>query len=189
MSIFMTILELHIVVFKFSKQRHILVSSMISYKLVTSLAILLASAIFFSAVCHHFDTIVYPKNFTSKQKEGGMRWPLWSRSDTQEDKGGEFKPLTLPEMCEKCFYYYLSEYGNMLSKCNFPQSFSFAAFIDEIGFVYSSLRCPQAIKEAWSWGWGSPINKIQKNLQQVSLFHPTNMLFIFYCSLCYNYRG
>ena len=89
---------------------------------------------------------------------------LFTKDETKSTKSVKedvFTILNIEEMCSTCLVMYLEEYHVVLSKCMFSEQFSIPAVARKIHYMYSSLRKPLA-------GHSVPLDRIQKNLSQVS---------------------
>ena len=95
---------------------------------------------------HQYDTVVYPKNITSKSfyeraKEKAKTFFWWS-SDSQSQEEENITILSPFEMGKFCLHVYLDGYKQMLCSGSFPQQANIQMIVEEICKIFALLYNP-----------------------------------------------
>ena len=94
-------------------------------------------------VFHKYDTLVYPKQESSKQQSGvfqsfvdlGRRMRFIKSDDT-------FKPLKVSQACDLCLRMFLTTYKDRLLNDMFVTGTTASEVVSRIGRIHESLRTP-----------------------------------------------
>ena len=117
---------------------------------------------------HQYDTVVYPKNITSKSfyeraKEKAKTFFWWS-SDSQSQEEENITILSPFEMGKFCLHVYLDGYKQMLCSGSFPQQANIQMIVEEICKIFALLYNPVI-------SYSTPsVQKLDRKFTEVCLF-------------------